>query len=223
MGTCIKVVSAYRPPLIIIKYTITLERQSKVLILEIKMKAVFALFTVLATFAWAQDTHYCPDGWELHSVPDHDKCQCFLFAPFGVKVTHGDATLICNGHGGWLTELEDEGGHDNRWIVNQLLARLGDEKPKGNELEGPHYEDSWWIGAKSYTKHNDHNPGEWYWEVHNTTLEWFDWAPGQPNDYHRQQCMSYLRYDYFGDTTYNWNDLDCNTVADYICEKPCAM
>ena len=48
------------------------------------------------------------------------------------------------------------------------------------------------------TKHNDHNPGEWIWEATNTTVEWFDWAEGEPNDYHRQQCMSYLRYTYFG-------------------------
>jgi len=36
----------------------------------------------------------------------------------------------------------------------------------------------------------------------NTTVEWFDWAPGQPNDYHRQQCLSYVRYDYFGVRTF---------------------
>ena len=46
------------------------------------------------------------------------------------------------------------------------------------------------------TKHDEHNPGEWIWEYSNTTVEWFDWAPGEPNDYHRQQCMTFLRYDY---------------------------
>ena len=55
------------------------------------------------------------------------------------------------------------------------------------------------------SKHNDHNPGEWRWEKLNTTVEWFDWAPGQPNDYHRQQCLAYLRYDYFGVTFFEIN------------------
>merc|ERR1712136_75763 len=35
-------------------------------------------------------------------------------------------------------------------------------------------------------------------ESTNTTVDWFDWAPGEPNDYHRQQCLVYIRYDYFG-------------------------
>jgi hypothetical protein len=116
----------------------------------------------------------------------------------------------------------DDGAGDNYWIVEQLMKRLPDNEAAGEELQGPHYDDQWWIGAKSYTKHDTHNPGEWVWEKLNTTVTWFDWAPGEPNDYHRQQCLAYLRYDYFGNPTYNWNDWDCNTVADYVCEKLCA-
>lgn len=49
----------------------------------------------------------------------------------------------------WLAETPD--GHDNHWIVDQLLQRLGDQNPSGEpQLEEPHYEDEWWIGAKSY-------------------------------------------------------------------------
>merc|ERR1712038_605327 len=182
----------------------------------------FSLF-ILAVFVastLAQDTHYCPDGWELHHPEGRDKCQCFYFAEYNTRVNHADATTICEYHGGWLAEALDV--HDNHWIVDQLLQRLGNEKSSLEpELEGAHHEDQWWIGAKSYTKHDEHNPGAWYWERTNATVEWFDWAPGQPNDHHRQQCMTYIRYDYFGDQTYNWNDRDCNDVADYICEKPC--
>ena len=36
------------------------------------------------------------------------------------------------------------------------------------------------------------------WESTNKTVEWFDWAPGQPDDWHRQQCLVYIRYDYGG-------------------------
>merc|ERR1712141_570836 len=55
----------------------------------------------------------------------------------------------------------------------------------------------------------------------NTSISWFDWAPGQPDDYHRQQCLTFLRYDYGDKLTYNWNDWDCNADADFICEKVC--
>ena len=52
------------------------------------------------------------------------------------------------------------------------------------------------------TKHDTHNTGEWIWETSNKTINWFDWAPGEPNDWHRQQCLVYLRYNYFGVSTY---------------------
>jgi len=182
-----------------------------------------SLFLLCAVFAYtyAQDTHFCPDGWELHNPEGEDECKCFYFADTYVKVNHADATALCNAKEGWLAE-PDDGPGDNYWIVNKLLEKFPDKMTKGEDLEGPHYDDQWWIGAKSASKHNDHNPGVWRWEKLNTTVEWFDWAPGQPNDYHRQQCLAYLRYDYFGSNTYNWNDLDCDTnVADYICEKLC--
>jgi len=184
------------------------------------MKGLLILLVAIAA-TLAQDTHFCPDGWELHRPEGEDECKCFYFAPYGVKVNHADATSLCNARGGWLAE-PDDGAGDNYWIVEQLLKRLPDYKNSvTEELSGPVWDDEWWIGAKSYTKHNEHNPGEWRWEKLNTTVEWFDWAPGQPNDYHRQQCMAYLQYDYFGNPAYQWNDLDCNTVADYICEKLC--
>merc|ERR1712080_360772 len=189
---------------------------------SIKMKVTFALLTVLVVSTLAQGTHFCPDGWELHNPEGEDECKCFFFADAYVKVTHDDATTLCNAREGWLAE-PDDGADDNYFIVNQLLQRLPNNRKVNEELEGPHYDDSWWIGAKSKSKHSPNNPGEWIWEKLNTTVEWFDWAPGQPNDSHRQQCMSYVRYDYFGEPTYNWNDLDCKSnVADYICEKMCA-
>jgi len=190
-----------------------------------KMKVIFALLTVIVA-ALAQDTHFCPDNWELHKPEGKDTCSCFLFADAYVRVNHADATTLCNARGGWLAQIEGA-PEENYWIVDKLIGLLpnkGAPKYSGQEeLDGPHWDYQYWIGAKSYTKHNDHNPGEWVWEATNTTVEWFDWAEGEPNDYHRQQCMSYLLYTYFGNPTFQWNDWDCNTVADYICEKPCSM
>ena len=49
----------------------------------------------------------------------------------------------------FLAEPEDGPG-DNYWIVDQLLQRLGDKSLATSNLEGPHYGDQWWIGARSY-------------------------------------------------------------------------
>ena len=57
------------------------------------------------------------------------------------------------------------------------------------------------------TGHSEEHPGEWIWEHTNNTVQWFDWAPNEPNDYHRQQCMAYVRYTSLG-------------VSCYACIKP---
>jgi len=191
------------------------------------MKVCFLFLLALVVHTKAQDTYNCPDGWEYHEPDGNEECECYLFADNYQRVNHGDAEILCQSHGGWLAEIED-GPSDNYWLVDQLKQRHTKKKnmrrlkTKDSDLSEPHFEDQWWIGGRSYTKHNDHNPGQWVWEHLNSTIEWFDWAPGEPNDWHRQQCLTFLRYDYGDDFFYNWNDWDCNTVADYICQKPCA-
>ena len=58
----------------------------------------------------------------------------------------------------------------------------------------------------------------------NKTVEWFDWADGQPNNLQGQDCVVMREYhnplfpiarDYF------WNDFDCDYSAHYICENKC--
>merc|ERR1712038_51748 len=193
----------------------------------LKMKLNLSFLFLLVVYATAQDTYYCPDGWVLHEPDEGNPCECFLFASNYARVNHADAGSVCASHGGFLAEVAD-GPNDNYWIVSQLIDRhtkkmLETDALDSDNLGGPHWDDQWWIGAKSYTKHDEHQPGEWIWEHSNTTVEWFDWAPGEPNDYHRQQCMTYLRYDYGNDLFYNWNDWDCNDQADYICQKDCPM
>ena len=38
-------------------------------------------------------------------------------------------------------------------------------------------------------RHSEGDPGNWIWPHQNTTVEWFDWADGQPNNYHGQNCL----------------------------------
>ena len=44
------------------------------------------------------------------------------------------------------------GSHENYFIVEQLLNRLNQKESLKEEegLDGPHYEDQWWTGGKSF-------------------------------------------------------------------------
>ena len=50
-----------------------------------------------------------------------------------------------------------------------------------------------WIGI-----HDIKNEGIFVYDSNDLPISYENWAPGEPNDYHRQQCLVYLRYDYFG-------------------------
>merc|ERR1712141_519170 len=192
------------------------------------MKTIILFLSALVAGTLAANT--CYQGWLMHEMHTGDvapRCHCYWFADEDTRVNHADATALCNAKGGWLAEIDDIDWHhvDNQWLVDRLLDihfHRNQDKSKAN-LEGPHYDDQWWIGARSYTDHSEEHPSEWVWEHANTTVQWFDWAPNQPDDYHRQQCLAFIRYTVYGITyTYHWNDWDCNSqLADYICEAPC--
>ena len=80
------------------KYKIGVETrksiQSDLNILKNKMKVLAILLTVVAV-ALAQDTHFCPDNWELHVsifLIKHLKLfyQCYLCLPYYWKL------IVCN-------------------------------------------------------------------------------------------------------------------------------
>merc|ERR1711992_461771 len=176
---------------------------------HIKMKVILLLAAMAAT-AFGEQT--CYQGWDMHRMhtgDGPDRCHCYYFANENTRLNHADATAVCNGKGGWLAEIDDTDWHhvDNGWLVDKLLDIYYSKNGKPDQLGGPHYEDQWWIGARSYTGHSEEHPGEWTWEHANTTVQWFDWAPNQPDDYHRQQCLAFIRYTSLGMTyTYHWND-----------------
>ena len=39
---------------------------------------------------------------------------------------------------------------DNGWFVDKLLDIYYSQNSTPDQFEGPHYEDQWWIGARSY-------------------------------------------------------------------------
>merc|ERR1712126_215347 len=96
-----------------------------------KMKVLAILLTVVAV-ALAQDTHFCPDNWELHKPEGRDTCSCFYFAGRDVRVNHADATTLCQIRGGWLAQVEDA-PEENYWVVGKLLEKMTEE---GKLVEG---------------------------------------------------------------------------------------
>ena len=74
-------------------------------------------------------------------------------------------------------------------------------------------------------RHNENAPGEWFWPHANKTVEWFDWADGQPNNLQGQNCLAMTEFHnpfipVFRD--FLWNDVDCDTPHHYVCQKTCA-
>ena len=85
--------------------------------------------------------------------------------------------------------------------------------------------EQFWLGAYTTERHGQGKPGDWIWPHMNKTVEWADWADGEPNDYYGEQCVVMREYhnpffpvarDYF------WNDFDCQASAHYICESACS-
>merc|ERR1711982_273462 len=75
-----------------------------------------------------------------------------------------------------------------------------------------------WLGAHATGRHSENSPGEWVWDSSNSTVEWFDWADGEPNNYGNsgEMCLSMMEihdpfFPIFRD--YFWNDLSCDAAA----------
>merc|ERR1712055_32837 len=176
---------------------------------------MLALLLVASTLSLAagQDTYHCPDGWYWHGWENHGHCYYFSME----QVSKTDAEILCASHGGWITEILYMG--QNYWLKSMLIDKYtpNEKAPWGNQF---------WLGAVTKQHHDDHQNGNWLWTHSNKSVEFFDWGENEPNDFHSQNCLTYMEYrnvlapwsrDYF------WNDWDCNDdTAHYICTKDCA-
>merc|ERR1712002_924278 len=125
---------------------------------------------------------------------------------------------------GWI--VSDVGG-----VVDCILLGGANEMVTKQDAEIIcSFHDAWlvdldegWIGATCDGHHDDHDWGYWTWDHAGTEVTWFDWADVEPNDWHRQNCLTYLTFfDPFGYHATHRNDWDCQQTARYICEKAAA-
>merc|ERR1712096_313355 len=171
------------------------------------MKVILLPIVVLAAVALAQDTHHCPDGWDLYDR--HGQLRCYLLS--NNYVAKQTADTICGQYGGWVAEVT----HPSiDYFLKDLLFQQDPNPGQGHQF---------WLGAFDRAHDHDiHQVGDWFWPHYNMTADWFDWADGQPNNIgHSQNCLTFLEYnrlDIYRD--FFWNDEGCDEIARPICEKP---
>lgn len=66
-----------------------------------------------------------------------------------------------------------------------------------------------WIGLT-----DDSLEGQWEWLPSAETSGFTDWAPGQPDNGHNEDCAVLSHH-----SDYHWNDDQCDNSHYFICEK----
>jgi len=170
----------------------------------------------------AGQTGQCGDGWVVyeghhhHHGPPH--CTCFKVGEMVEKVTAADADLICSSQDSWLAEIHDT--QMNEWVKGELRKHYEPQYL----IPGLKFDRQYWIGAKVSSYHSDSHYGNWTWTHSGREVGFFDWMKHEPNDWHSQNCMTYLvDQDVFGFGAWHWNDWSCDYVASALCQKPCTM
>merc|ERR1712110_608945 len=92
-----------------------------------------------------------------------------------------DASVLCSFHQASVAELD--GPAINYWLKGELLS-----------ITDVGQFTQFWLGAYTNERHSEHHPGEWFWPTANKTVEWFDWAEGQPNNLQGQDCLAMTEF-----------------------------
>ncbi|PIO69420.1 lectin C-type domain protein [Teladorsagia circumcincta] len=114
-------------------------------------------------------------------------------------------------NGGHLTSIHST--EENIFVAD--LSKSGTEYKKDSDLT--------WIGLKQANYPTD---TKWTW-TDGTPLDYFRWAPGEPNNLKGLEHCGQTHSDYLGkdpakDNAYQkWNDCQCSEeMRAYVCKKP---
>lgn len=131
----------------------------------------------------------CEDGW----VSFNRSCYIAIqkFEPWFL------AMELCKALSGYLVQLESP--EENRFIQNYVRG-----------LHSNHNIDyRYWIGA-----HDLAVEGHWTWAFTHDRIQYFDWAPGEPNSLGGDQdCMEIQSVQ-----GYHWDDNACDAKLYAVCE-----
>ncbi|XP_020615528.1 macrophage mannose receptor 1-like isoform X2 [Orbicella faveolata] len=134
----------------------------------------------------------CPDGW----FPNGFSC----YKASESEKSWNNAKQDCYESGSYLMKVDDA---SEQHFLEVYLRSTGIVQ-LFNQV---------WIGLSDIE-----HEGRFTWEVDNSTVNFSNWEPGQPNNggNGRQHCVTVGAKEYFG----LWNDDYCPYPYLYICEKP---
>jgi hypothetical protein len=127
------------------------------------------------------------------------------------KVT-SDIVWSANGHDYDFVQTPQTWSAARGKCINYMgghLATIGDStenefiRAMANQYPGG----AWWLGRNDIAAETF-----WKWE-NNEALRYDNWFPGEPNNYNNEDCAE---IDPFSG---QWNDLDCNTLLPFVCER----
>lgn len=121
----------------------------------------------------------------------HDQ-SCYLFVH--QTDTWNEALAYCKLFGATLAEVTSSS--ENTFLKSEL-------KQFGSNAYG------YWIGGVDLEV-----DGEWKWVSSDRVVHFTDWNTGEPNGNRNENCIDMLRI-----TSYTWNDEDCHSRQQYICEQ----
>ncbi|XP_022295073.2 perlucin-like [Crassostrea virginica] len=131
----------------------------------------------------------CPGGWTHHGT------SCYSFVT-SAKEHWVSASYFCSLHEATLVEVNSANESD---FLRRQLSSLGVHA-------------DFWIGLT-----DDSLEGKWEWLPSGATPSYTEWAPGQPDNGHNEDCALMSR-----SKDYHWNDDQCDNNHHFICERESA-
>ncbi|XP_062568465.1 perlucin-like protein [Saccostrea cucullata] len=128
----------------------------------------------------------CPPGW----IQNDSTCYSFVTSS---KEHWTSASYHCSLHSASLVEVDSSTEND---FLRKHSIDMG-------------IHSDFWIGLT-----DDSSEGNWEWLPSGNTVSFSDWAPGQPDNGHNEDCvlLSHSKH-------YHWNDDQCDNSHYFICER----
>ncbi|XP_060589926.1 C-type lectin domain family 10 member A-like [Ruditapes philippinarum] len=127
----------------------------------------------------------CPNGWTYY------ESSCYFFGHSDVDFL--DAERFCSHYGAHLVSIETA---NEGTFVKSYLA----------DLKDPYH----WIGLT-----DEIIEGQWKWQANDSTSNYTDWYPGQPDGHKGSNCAGI-----FANHRYQWLDVACTSKYRPLCEIP---
>ncbi|KAL4218149.1 hypothetical protein ACF0H5_022885 [Mactra antiquata] len=156
--------------------------------MNLTILSVCLLFAAIVGSGCAQNGG-CPDV----SVVYHDSCYFFGYKQ---PMTFLDADNFCRTqHHGRLVEI---GTPEENAFVKNYLSRLS-------------HTENFWLGMTDQANEHD-----WRWHSSDDVVEFFDWAPGDPDNTNTNEDCVVFWYE----RGFQWADVPCPSFkAEPVCEK----